>query len=133
MNVFVVVFIENVFCPFNICNGVLKNSNFFTTSKWENHVTKPKGILYRPYVDFHQAPGSRNRRRSSRLARKILGERNDGTNQTNVFSQTTLSSNCNANPLGGDISLASTGSYQDFAVCTFVVFSLPFLVFHFTR
>ncbi|XP_060551130.1 protein regulator of cytokinesis 1-like [Ruditapes philippinarum] len=60
------------------------------------------------------APGSRNRRRSNRLARKVLGERNEGINET-VFSHTTVSSNINTD-FGGNNSLASTGSYQDFAV-----------------
>ncbi|WAR22447.1 PRC1-like protein [Mya arenaria] len=57
------------------------------------------------------APGSRNRRRSNRLARKVLGDRNDGTNESHVFSQTTISS---VEP-GGNGTLASTGSYQEFA------------------
>ncbi|XP_052773912.1 protein regulator of cytokinesis 1-like isoform X2 [Mya arenaria] len=58
------------------------------------------------------APGSRNRRRSNRLARKVLGDRNDGTNESHVFSQTTISS---VEP-GGNGTLASTGSYQEFAL-----------------
>ncbi|XP_052225919.1 protein regulator of cytokinesis 1-like isoform X3 [Dreissena polymorpha] len=59
-----------------------------------------------------QVPGSRNRRRSNRLARKVLGEKNTGTNETHMFSHTTVSTT--AAP-GGNMSLASTGSYQDFA------------------
>ncbi|XP_053406995.1 protein regulator of cytokinesis 1-like isoform X2 [Mercenaria mercenaria] len=59
------------------------------------------------------APGSRNRRRSNRLARKVLAEKKEGTNET-VFSHTTVSSNTNTG-FGGNISLASTGSYHDFA------------------
>lgn len=47
---------------------------------------------------------------------------NTGTNES-AFSQTTVSSGCNTNTgLGGNISLASTGSYQDFAVCIHVVY-----------
>ncbi|XP_050397796.1 protein regulator of cytokinesis 1 isoform X1 [Patella vulgata] len=60
----------------------------------------------------------KQKRRSSRIHRKILSERNKMVksqvqDQSHMFSRTTVSSGDSA--VSGDSSLASTGSYQDFA------------------
>lgn len=82
------------------------------------------------------------RRRSLRRARKVLQEsiqrgkvgataKNDqhvNAGQGDLFSQTTVSSGASA----GNISLATTGSYQDFAVCIFFKKVFFFPHFHFT-
>lgn len=81
---------------------------------------------YNFFDNFTQAPGSvkrRRSRRSNRFARKALGEKNEGTH-VSLFSQTTVSSCATGTglpPGGNNISIASTGSYQDFAVCTPIV------------
>ena len=76
------------------------------------------------YNFTHQAPGSRQRRRSrrsSRLVRKALMEKNEGPNES-LFSHTTVSVCASSGvTTGGNVSIASTGSYQDFAVCTHIV------------
>ncbi|XP_046334337.2 protein regulator of cytokinesis 1-like isoform X1 [Haliotis rufescens] len=64
-----------------------------------------------------KTPNNRSqKRRSLRLARKVLSERNTGpADSDSMFSQTTVSSKdggCGSS----NASLASTGSYQDFAV-----------------
>ncbi|KAL3864027.1 hypothetical protein ACJMK2_005739 [Sinanodonta woodiana] len=59
-------------------------------------------------------PGTRQRRRSNRLARKVLGERNTGTNES-VFSHTAITGSLGDGHCGGEVSLASMGSYQEFS------------------
>ncbi|KAL4232074.1 carboxypeptidase C prc1 [Mactra antiquata] len=101
-------------------------------SKTPGHTTQHSTVYHSPYrkapsstvtpaskllsSTSKTAPGSRNRRRSKRLSRKILREMNTGTNES-AFSQTTVSSGFNTNTgFGGNISLAQPGSYQDFSV-----------------
>ncbi|XP_041369390.1 protein regulator of cytokinesis 1-like isoform X2 [Gigantopelta aegis] len=79
-------------------------------------------IFASPYgrapLSSSKAPNRSLRRRSKRLARQVLSEckNNNNTKHTKnntIFSQTTVSSNEGSSI---NMSLASTGSYQDFAV-----------------